>query len=92
MQGHVRVAALYASEKRNHQAAECIQGVAAECAKQQVEPHHVRLELADLAQNAGNASRMIRRPAAHYVELFEFSLGSGKFIGENRQIDKRVAL
>lgn len=92
MQRDVRVASVQTREKWNHQARECIEWIASERAEQQVEPNYIGLQSADFAQHAHDASWAIWRPTAHHFVTREFTLGGGKLIGKNCQVDKRIAL
>jgi hypothetical protein len=74
MQGHMRVAAAHARHQRGKQAQKSVQGIAPECAEQQVEPHHIRFYLPESFENPRPTSRIVEPPASFYGETIQFGL------------------
>jgi hypothetical protein len=91
VQGDVRIAAAHAREQRREQSEKCIKWIAAKGAEQQVEPDHIRLQLANHLHQANRVSGIVERPAALDGEAIEFGRGSCQFIGQNGQAEKRIA-
>jgi hypothetical protein len=65
---HMRVAPTQTGEHRCNKSGEGYQRIASEGAEQEVEPHYVRLDLPDRAQNADGAGRIVEGPAAIHRE------------------------
>jgi hypothetical protein len=98
MKRYVRIPPTHTRKQRQRQSRKGIRRPVPECAEQKVEPDHIWLAFSYRCQQAVNTARLVRRPAAHYRKTREFgrALGVGPvgayLIGQDRQIDKLVAL
>jgi hypothetical protein len=92
VQRHVSVAAAEPSQEWSHQTCEGHQGIAAKRAEQQIEPHHIRLQLPQCAKQAVCTAGIIERPAAHDLKAFRLRMIRRQVIAQNRQIEKWIAL
>ena len=81
MKGHVCIAAAKSSQKRSHQSRKSNQRIAAKGAEEKVEPHYIRLAIAQRLQQAIRTRWIVERPAPDYREAFQFGMLAGKFIG-----------
>jgi len=66
--------------------------IVAERAEQQVEPHHVGIELAEFGEQAKSAVGTVGRPAAYHRKAMELRNRGRDFVAENRELDKRIPL
>jgi ribosomal protein L44E len=92
MESDVRVAAAQTREQRRHESRKSHERVAPERAEQQVEPHHVRLEPVQRLEEAKDTARVVERPAALNREPSGLGLVWREFVGQNRKVEKRIAL
>lgn len=88
----MRVFPREASEKRCHQSGKSVDRIIPECAEEQVEPHHVGMEFAQMGEQAKGAVRTVGRPAAYHREAMEFRRVGRDFVTEDGQLDKGIAL
>lgn len=87
----MRVASAEAREQRRQQTEEGIDGIAAKCAEQQVEPNHVRLLPAQHFQQSKNAQRIIEGPASFDGEALQFRFAGRDLVGQDRKGKERIA-
>ena len=98
MQRNVRVAPGHAGEQGQRQSSKRIRRPVPECAEQKIEPDDIGPAFSYCRQQSVDAARLVRRPAAHYRKTWELRQernagSSGAYlIGQDRQIDKLVAL
>src|SRR6266851_5740119 len=68
VQGDVGVVAAQANQARSQEATKRRQRLAAKRSKSYVEPHHIRLQLIDRAEQASWVSESVEGPAANHME------------------------
>jgi hypothetical protein len=81
-----------AGKHRNGETTESDDGIASECAEQQIEPDYVGLTTVQCTQQAEHAGWIVRRPATNDIESLQFVMLLRQFVSENRQTEKRIAL
>ena len=86
----MRVASAHASQQRRQQTQKGIKRIAAESAEQQVEPHHIGLQLSQHLQKPKHRSRVVERPATYDGKTFQFRLASRDPVGKNGDAEKRI--
>src|SRR6185437_7663804 len=64
----------------------------AEAGKHQVEPHHVRTNLADGLENAAMIAQPVHHQGTLYVKIRQFRERLRKFVSKDAQADKRIRL
>jgi len=84
VEGNVGVAAAHARQERSEQAEKGVPGLAAESAKEQVEPHYVGLQSLDGAEQAIGAAGIVKRPATFHRKTFQFRLRGRNLVSKNR--------
>ena len=92
MKSNVRIAAAQAREQGRHQSGESYNWIAAECAKEQIEPDHIRLEPMQGLQKAEHAARIVKRPAALNAESRLLDMIGWEFVGQNGKTKERITL
>ena len=92
MQRDVRVAASQARQQRSHQSRERHNRVAAKCAEQKIEPHHVRLQSLESRQQAEHAGGVVERPAASHSKSLRLEMIMRELVRQYREIQKRISL
>ena len=79
-------------QQRSHEAAECYDRIAAECAEQQVEPDYVWLEPTQSAHQPNDACRMVERPTSQHGKSIKLCLIGRQLISEDCEIEEWIAL
>ena len=91
MQSYVGIAPAQTGQQRRKQSQKRIQRISSEGAEEQVEPHHVRPELADRSQQVIRAEGIVERPAAAHGETIQLGLSRRYFVGQDCHAQERIA-
>ena len=92
MQRDVGIASAQARQNRLGQARESRNWIVAESRKQQVEPHHVRLDVVDGLQQSCRIGNGIETPAAHDVVVRQLLGSAVQFVRQDREAQQWIAL
>lgn len=92
MQGYMGITSTQARKQRGHQSAESHEWILAKSTEQQVEPHHIRSQSPQLAEQTVDAGRVIKRPAPHNREALQFRPRIRQFVRQDRKAEEWVAL
>ena len=92
VQRHVSVASTQARQQRSHQTGEGHERIAAKRTEKQIEPHHIRLELPQRAQQSVRAGGIVKRPGAHHVKALGLRMVGREVIAEDRKVEEWIAL
>jgi hypothetical protein len=92
VQSDMGIAAAEPRQQGGQQPGEGDQRISAKCTEQQIEPHHIRLQLAQGAQNSKRAGGIVEGPAAHDRKPVQFAQVGRNLIAEDGEVQKRIAV
>jgi hypothetical protein len=87
VQCNVRVETVQAHQRRQSNAHECGQRLAAEASKRQIEPNYIWLELPDCPEQTARILQAVKSPAANHVEFRKLALARLQIVAQDGQID-----
>ena len=77
----------HASDRRNCNSDKCRQRFSAEAGESEIEPDHVRLAAADLANQSPGVGETVKCPAAHHLVAVEFRLWGIEVVPKNSELE-----
>jgi hypothetical protein len=92
MQRNVGIAATQAGEQRCHQARKSYERLTSERAEEQIEPDNIRFDSVQRLQQAEEATRIVKGPAAQDSKSLGLGMLLLHFVGQNSEAEKWIAL
>jgi hypothetical protein len=90
MQSDVGIAATQPRQQRRQKPQKSVDRIPAKSTEEQIEPHHIGLQMADRLRQSKGSCGIVEGPATLNVETLQLGLSRGEFIGKNREAEKWI--
>jgi hypothetical protein len=92
VQSDMGIASAEPRQQGSEQSGKGDQRISAKCTEQQIEPHHIRLQFAQGAENPKRACGIVEGPAAKDGKPVQFAQVRRNLVGKDGEVQKRITV